>query len=131
MKRALLAFFLLVSPSSVFTQSPAKRVPAKITNQSRFEVRVKPFVDLHFYIYKLTSGDNKLPDIEGFAQAVEAARQVPMYQTLIDLLLFNCENAADAERAFSQFPETFTTRQGNVIPLRERAVRLARSVAVI
>jgi hypothetical protein len=56
---------------------------------------------------------------------------VPMYQTLIDLLLFNCENAAEAERAFAQFPETFKARQGNVIPLRERAIRLARSLAVI
>jgi hypothetical protein len=47
---------------------------------------VKPFIDLHFYIYKLSSGDNKPPDIEGFAQAVEAARQTPLYPTLIDLL---------------------------------------------
>jgi hypothetical protein len=47
------------------------------------------------------------------------------------MLLFNCESAADAERAFSQFPETYKTRQGNVIPLRERAVHLARSLAVI
>jgi len=131
MKRALLAFFLLFSPSSVFTQSPAKRVPAKITNQSRFEMRVKPFVDLHFYVYKLASGDNKLPDIDGFAQAVEAARQTPLYPTLIDLLLFNCENAADAERAFSKFPETYKTRQGSAIPLRDRSVQLARSLAVI
>jgi len=131
MRRVLLAFSLLFFPSAALTQSPATKQPSKIANQPRFEIRVKPFVDLHFYIYKLTSGDNKLPDIDGFAQAVEAARQVPMYQTLIDLLLFNCENAADAERAFAKFPETYTTRQGNVIPLRERAVRLARSLAVI
>ena len=131
MKRALLAVSLLLSPSSAFAQSPATKLPSKIANQPRFEIRVRPFVDLHFYVYKLASGDNKLPDIDGFAQAVEAARQVPMYQTLIDLVLFNCENAAEAERAFAQFPETFKLRQGNVIPLRERAVRLARSLAVI
>jgi len=102
-----------------------------VSDQKRFEIRVKPFIDLHFYIYKLLSGDEKPPAIDGFAQAIEAARQVPMYQTLIDLALFNCENAADAERAFSQFPETYKTRQGNVIPLRERAVHLARRLAVI
>ncbi len=131
MRRVLLAVSLLVFPSSASAQSPATKPPSKIANQPRFEIRVKPFIDLHFYVYKLASGDNRLPDIDGFAQAVEAARQVPMYQTLIDLLLFNCENAADAERVFAQFPETFKLRQGNVIALREKAVRLARSLAVI
>jgi hypothetical protein len=131
MKRALLAVSLLLFPSFALAQSPATKLPSQIASQKRFEIRVKPFVDLHFYVYKFASGDNKLPDIDGFAQAVEAARQVPMYQTLIDLALFNCENAADAERAFAQFPETYTTRQGNVIPLRDKAVRLARSLAVI
>ncbi|HVS83609.1 MAG TPA: hypothetical protein VHE60_17900 [Pyrinomonadaceae bacterium] len=131
MKRGLLAVCLLLFPSSAFAQSPSTKLPSQKANQPRFEIRVKPFIDLHFYVYKLASGDNKLPDIDGFAQAVEAARQVPMYQTLIDLLLFNCENAADAERVFAQFPETFKLRQGNVIPLREKAVRLARSLAVI
>ncbi len=53
------------------------------------------------------------------------------YQTLIDLGIFGCENAADAERAFALFPETFKTRQGAVIPLRENAVHLARALAVI
>ena len=131
MKRALLAVCLLLLPSSAFTQSSSTKLPSQMANQPRFGIRVKPFVDLHFFVYKLASGDNKLPDIDGFAQAVEAARQVPMSLTLIDLVLFNCESAAEAERAFSQFPETYTTRQGNVIPLRDRAIRFARSLAVI
>jgi hypothetical protein len=131
MKRTFLAVCLLLFPSSAFAQSSSTRLPSRIAKQPRFEIRVKPFVDLHFYIYKLASGDNKLPDIDGFAQAIEAARQTPMYLTLIDLLLFNCENAAEAEQAFSQFPEAYKTRQGNVIPLRERAIRLARSLAVV
>lgn len=131
MKRALLAVSLLLFPSSALAQSPTIKLPSQKASQKHFEIRVKPFVDLHFYVYKFASGDNKLPDIDGFAQAVEAARQVPMYQTLIDLALFNCESAADAERTFAQFPETYTTRQGNAIPLRDRAVRLARSLAII
>jgi hypothetical protein len=131
MKRAPLAVSLLLFSSSALAQSPSTKLPSQIANQPRFEIHAKPFVDLHFYVYKLASGDNKLPDIEGLAQAVEAARQVPMYQTLIDLALFNCENAADAERAFSKFPETYKTRQGSVIPLRDRAVQLARSLAII
>lgn len=131
MKRGLLAVCLLLFPSFAFAQSPANRQPTTIVKQPRFELHVKPFVDLHFYVYKLASGQNKLPDIEGFAQAVEAARQVRMYDTLIDLLIFNCENAADAERVFAQFPETTKGPQGNLISLRERAIRLARSLAVI
>jgi len=131
MKQALLAVCLLLSPSSAFAQSPSTKLPSQLANQPRFEIRVKPFIDLHFYVYKLASGDNKLPDIDGFAEAVEAARQVGMYDTLRNLLLFNCENAADAERAFSKLAETTETRQGNVIPLRDNAVRLARSLAVI
>src|SRR5256886_15233086 len=131
MKRVLLTVSLLLLPSFGLTQSPATKLPAMVPNQPRFEIRVKSFIDLYFYVYKLSSGDNKLPNIDGFAQSVEAARQTPLYPTLINLLLFNCENAADAERTFSKFPETYKTRQGSVIPLRDRAVHLARSLAVI
>jgi hypothetical protein len=131
MKQALLAVCLLLSPSSAFAQPRATTPPSQIVNHPRLEIHVKPFIDLHFYVYKLASGDNKLPDIDGFAQAVEAARHVPMYDTLIDLLLFNCENAADAEQVFAQFPETTKGDQGKMIPLRDNAIRLARSLAVI
>jgi hypothetical protein len=64
-------------------------------------------------------------------QAIEAGRQTPLYHPLIGLRIFGCENAAEAEREFSQLPETFTTREGTVIPLREKAIQLARSLAKI
>jgi hypothetical protein len=131
MKRFLLIASLLLLPLSGFAQGPAPKPQPNSSNQKRFEIRTKSFVDLHFYIYKLASSDEKPPAIDGFQQAIDAARQVPMYRTLIDLALFNCNNAADAERAFSLFPETFKTREGTVIPLRERAIHLARSLAII
>jgi hypothetical protein len=131
MKRFLLIASVLLLPMSGFAQGPAPKSSSKLSAPKRFEIRTKPFIDLYFYVYKLASSDQKSPPIEGLEQAIEAARQVPMYQPLIDLWLFSCENAADAERVFSQLPETFKTRQGSVIPLRERAVQLARSMEVI
>lgn len=131
MKRTLLIVSLLLFTSNDFAQPPTTKFQPNQANQKRFEIRTKPFLDLHFYVYKLASSDEKPPAIDGFAQVIEAARQVPMYQTLIDLALFSCENGADAERAFSQFPETYKNRQGNVIPLRERAIHLARSLTAI
>jgi hypothetical protein len=131
MKRLLLIACLLLLSASAFAQGPAPKSPASLSTQKRFEVRTKPFLDLYFYVYKLASSDEKLPPIDGLPQAIEAARQVPMYQPLIDLYLFRCENAVDAAQVFAELPETFKTRQGNVIPLRERAIHLARSLAVI
>src|SRR6266571_4949810 len=115
MKRFLLIASVLLLPLSGFAQGPALKSSSNLSARKRFEIRTKPFIDLYFYIYKLASSDEKLPPIEGLEPAIEAARQVPMYQPLIDLWLFSCENAPDAERVFSQLPETFKTRQGSVI----------------
>lgn len=131
MKRTLFIVILLFFHSNAFSQSLVIKSQSKETNQSRLEVRVKPFIDLYFFVYKLSSGSEKAPDIVGFPQAVEAARQTPLTSTLIDLILFRCENAAEAVEAFSQFPETHKTRKGEIIPLRERAVHLAKSLVAI
>src|SRR5689334_9335112 len=131
MKRLLLlaSFSLLASTS--FAQSSAPKSPSKISTQKRFEVRTNPFLDLYFYVYKLAANKENVPPNNPFGPAVDAARQVPISQGLIDLKLFSCENAADAERAFSQFPETIKTRQGTTIALREKAIVLARALAGI
>ena len=131
MKRTLFIAILLLLPTSAFPQSPATKSQSKERNQRRLEVRVKPFIDLYFFVYKLSSSSDKPPEIDGFAEAVDAARQTPLTSTLIDLIPFQCETAADAERAFSQFPETYKTGKGEMIPLRERAVHLAKTLAFI
>lgn len=131
MKRNLFLVILMLFPSGTFAQSPATKLQSKTANQRRLEVRVQPFLDLYFFVYKLSSGAEKPPDINGFAQAVEAARQIPFSLTLIDLIPFQCKNAAELEKAFSRFPETDKTKKGEIIPLRERALRLAKSLEAI
>jgi hypothetical protein len=95
------------------------------------EFRVNPFIDLYFFVYKHSSAPEQSPAIEGFAQAVAAARQTPITSTLQDLVLFQAENAAAVEKLFAQFPETYKTSKGEVIDLRRRAVHLGESLAVI
>src|SRR6187551_696845 len=107
MKRFSQFACLLLFASSSLAQSTAPRSPSNLSNQKRFEIRVSPFLDLYFYVHKLRSSDQKRPPIDGLEQAIEAARQTPLYQPLIGLKIFSCENAAEAERAFSQLPETF------------------------
>jgi hypothetical protein len=131
MKQTLSAAILLLFSLPAFAQSPAASSQSKKTNQRHLEVRVKPFIDLYFFVYKLSSSSDKPPEINGFAEAVDAARQTPFTSTLIDLIPFQCETAADAVRAFSQFPETNKTGKGEIIPLRERAVHLAKTLAFI
>src|SRR5258708_11868041 len=131
MKQTLSVGILLLCSLSAFSQSPAAKSQSKKTNQRHLEVRVKPFIDLYFFVYKLSSSSDKPPEIEGFAEAVEAAGKVPFTSTLIDLTLFQCDTASDADRAFSQFPETYKTGKGEIIPLRERAVHLAKTLAFI
>ena len=124
---ACLLFLSLI----VFSHSTAAKAHSGALGQRHLEVRVKPFIDLYFFIYKLASSSDKPPPIDGFAQAIEAARQVPLFTPLKDLILFNCDSAKAAERAFAQFPETDKLRTGEVIPIRQRLVHLAQTLAVI
>lgn len=133
MKRTLLILAVSLLPFCALSKAPATRIQSGATFQRRLEVRVKPFIDLYFFVYRVSSGSARPPEIDGFAQAVEAAREAPFGAmfTQGDLNPFRCESAADAVQAFSKYPETYKTRQGEIIPLRERALRLARSLAVI
>ncbi|MDX6288797.1 MAG: hypothetical protein QOH42_596 [Blastocatellia bacterium] len=132
MKRIIFLVALSLFPGHSFSQPAAGWLRSSTSNHKHFEIRVKPFIDLYFFVYKVSSGSVTPPAIEGLDQAVAAARQVPIFLPLINkLALFRCNNAADAERAFGQFPENFKTRTGGMIPLRERAVHLARTLAVI
>jgi hypothetical protein len=128
MRRSLFIAILLLLPTSAFPQATATKSRSKGINQKRLEVRVKPFIDLYFFVYKLSSSSDKPPEIDGFAEAVAAARQIPLNATLVDLIPFQCERAADAVRAFAQFPETYKTSKGEIKPLRERAVHLAKTL---
>jgi hypothetical protein len=95
---ALLLFLSLLASS----HSTAAKAHSGATSRRHLEVRVKPFIDLYFFVYRLASSSDKPPPIDGFAQAIEAARQVPLFTPLEDLVLFNCDSANAAERAFAQ-----------------------------
>src|SRR5258707_241200 len=118
MKQNPAVAFLLLLSFIVFSHSTAAKASSRATSQRNLEVRVKPFIDLYFFVYRLASSSDRPPPIDGFAQAIEAARQVPLFTPLRDLVLFNCDSAKAAEPFFAQFPETDTVRNGEVIPLR-------------
>lgn len=96
--------------------------------KKRLEFRVKPFADLYFYVYRFSSSTEKPPDIEGLAQTVESARQIPIVLTLANEITFELDNAAAAEAAFKRFPETFKTKRGETVALREKAAPLGRNL---
>jgi len=133
MKRILFVVTGLVLASTIFPQAAAANLHSKQAGQRRLEVRIQPFVDLYSYIYKVSSGSEKAPDIEGFPEAVEAARRIPFSATFTkgDLIPFRCDTAAEAIRVFAEYPETYKTSKGEIIPLRERAVELAKRLAAI
>lgn len=124
---ALLLFLSLI----VFSHATAAQAHSRATARRHLEIRVNPFIDLYFFVYRLASSSDKPPPIDGFTEAIEAARQVPLFTPLRDLVLFNCDSAKAAEPFFAQFPETDKLRNGEVIPLRQRLVHLAQTLAVI
>lgn len=124
------ALFLFLS-LIVFSHATAAKAHSRATARRPLEIRVNPFIDLYFFVYRLASSSDKPPPIDGFAQAIEAARQVPLFTPLRGLVLFNCDSAKAAEPFFAKFPETDTLRNGEVIPIRQRLVHLAQTLAVI
>ena len=127
MKRTLVIVIPVLLVLTAFGSSSVTSSQA-VTQKRRLEFRIKPFVDLYFYVYRFTPESEKLPDIEGLASAVEVARQTPMAFTLIDTIPFELENAAAAESAFNQFPESHINKKREIVALREKVVRFGRSL---
>lgn len=134
MKRIFAVVLLMIAAASAgFAQ--AKNQEASRPETKRLDVRVEPFADLFFFVLRLSLGAGQTPDIEGFAQAVEAAR--PLRNAILTGYAFShlampaisSKSAADLEKAFSQLPETARTQNGETIQLRENAVALAKALA--
>ena len=105
MKRTLFALVtitLLVSTLPVATVTRSQPQPVQ---KRRLDLRIHPFADLFFFVYRYSSGSDKVPELEGLAQTVDAAKQVPLVATFVNQLPFELENSAAAAKAFSQFPE--------------------------
>jgi len=130
MVRALLITILLLV-AATFPSASLTKPQSRPSNSRRLEWRINPFADLYFFVYKLSSTSEKSPGNEAFAPAVEVARQLPLVLTLIDKVPFELENAAAAEKLFATFPETHKTRNGEVVAVREKAVRFGQSLVAV
>ena len=133
MKRLIFSLVILALISALLPfrsgrAGESKEGASRTTQKRRLDYRVHPFADLFFYVYRFSSGSDKAPEVEGLAQSVEAARQLPLVLTLVDQLPFELENSAAAEKAFSQLPENYKTKRGEDVALRAKATRLGQSL---
>ncbi|HEY7546597.1 MAG TPA: hypothetical protein VID27_17030 [Blastocatellia bacterium] len=134
MKKFFVIAFLFIMPA-VFAQAKSHVAPQ--TETKRIDVRVEPFPDLFFSVLKLSFGSGTMPELEGLAEAVEAAR--PLRDVVSGLRTFHfiavpaihSTSAAELEKDFAQLPETVQAANGETIQLRERAVALAKALSRI
>lgn len=132
MKRLTFSVVILTLITALLPSMPGvsegKEATAGASQKPRLEFRVHPFADLYFFVYRFSSGSEKFPEVEGLAQSVEAARELPLVLTLVDQLPFEFENSAAAAKAFSQFPENYKTKRGDDVALRAKATRLGQGL---
>ena len=132
MDRALILAVVLAQ--SVLAQS---RPTSEPDSSVHLDVRVNPFIDLHFFVRKHLAGDGAAPSILGMAEAISAARALEADLGgsrgwgLIEPVLADCKSAAAAINACGALPERFRSRGSAEIPIREGAVRLAKAYALI
>ncbi|MEW6212002.1 MAG: hypothetical protein AB1631_26840 [Acidobacteriota bacterium] len=130
----VIALALMFVVPSVFAQ--AKSEEDHQAEAKRLNVRVEPFPDLFFSVLKLSFGSGTMPELEGLAEAVEAARPlrgaVSGIRTfgLLAVPAIHSANASELEKDFAQLPETIQTANGE-IRLRERATALAKALSRI
>ena len=129
MKRVLLALIAIALLVATLPAAPVTQSQLRPAAQKRqLEFRVHPFADLFFYVYRFSTGSDKVPELDGLAKSVEAAKQLPLVLTLADGLPFELENSAAAAKAFAQFPENYKNRRGEDVALRAKAAPLAQSL---
>ena len=119
---------LATAPLPSGSGSASKEENPWASQKRRLEYRIHPFADLYFYVYRFSSSSDKVPEVVGLAQSVEAAKQLPLVQTLVDQLPFELENSAAAAKAFAQFPENYKTKRGEDVALRAKAAPLANAL---
>jgi hypothetical protein len=129
-------FFSVVILALISALLPSRSGRSEASNEGtpwtsqkrRLEFRIHPFADLFFYVYRFSSGSDKVPEVAGLAQSVAAAKQLPLVLTLVDQLPFEFANSAAAAKAFGQFPENYKTRRGEDVALRAKATPLGESL---
>ncbi|HEX4966251.1 MAG TPA: hypothetical protein VF173_35915 [Thermoanaerobaculia bacterium] len=122
-----LAVLSLTSTARAQPPRPAPVPPAPVL----LELRINPLMDLHYWVRKLGSEKKELPAVEGLPAAVAAARQVG--ETLpgmaswgiLDAPFTEAGSASELAHVATQLPETFTSRDGKSLPLRQDLAGLA------
>jgi len=108
--------------------------------QRRLDVRINHLVDLSNMIRKYATSKSEPPtNIDGFNEAVIIARELnaefggwvgPTW-AIMEIALTECKSTTEALQAFSQLPESYTSRKGTKIQLREAALRYAKALNVV
>lgn len=123
-----------------FHASTSAQTPATKANHELLDVRFNAVMDLNYMIRKYGSSKADLPkNVDGFAEAVEVARQLNTEfgswlgggWPSMDTALSKCKNISEAMDALSKVPETTTSRQGKTIRVREAAIRYAKALNAV
>jgi hypothetical protein len=126
----LAALAVLASSLSVGAEPP-RPVAAPVAAPALLDLRVNPLIDLHYWVRKLGSERGELPSVAGLPEAVAAARRggSALGDTglwgVVDGSFVEATTAAELARIATEAPESFTSRSGRSIPLRQILADLA------
>ncbi|HEV7503332.1 MAG TPA: hypothetical protein VGS07_00295 [Thermoanaerobaculia bacterium] len=118
----LAILFVLVVPG-LGAQAP----PAPV-----LDLRINPLMDLHYWVRKLAREESALPAVEGLPAAVAATNQAglslgdPRLWGVLDASFTEASSSEELAHVATQVPESFKTRDGRSIPVRQSLVGLAK-----
>lgn len=129
--RPILSTLTIFALSVPVWAEPPQAVAGQTAIPKLLDLRMTPLIDLHYWVRKLESEQGELPAVAGLPEAVAAARRAGA--TLGDLGLWGvvdgsfveASTAAELAHVATEVPETFTTRDGRSIPLRQILTSLA------
>ncbi len=119
----LVVLFVLMVPG-LGAQAPPPPQPL-------LDLRINPLMDLHYWARKLAREESALPAVEGLPAAVAATNQAglslgdPRLWGILDGSFTEASTSEELARVASQVPESFKTRDGKSIPLRQALTGLA------
>lgn len=124
----LAVLFVLVVPG-LSAQVPAP--PAPPSPQPVLDLRINPLMDLHYWVRKLAREESALPAVEGLPAALAATNQAglslgdPRLWGILDASFTEASSAEELAHVATQLPESFKTRDGKSIPVRQDIAGLA------
>ncbi len=129
-----------VDPGSAQESAPSRAAPTSASQpatvpsneEGGFELRVSPFLELHYLVRALAAADDPpgAPSSPAWSEAVAAVRDLERELGgsagwgLLDALLCSAETLDAAAGLIAAMPERFPARSGREIPIRALAQRL-------